>query len=167
MEPKNQNIKLFFNHGKPQDRVAGGKEKYNAFFYSLVSTDTQEVYYSTKRQQFLIDQGYSFKVITSLPPADTGPELSYHRHDDQLGLLGKVLLNLNSSSYNLRCDSEAGLEQLEEDADDIALQKACRSAGASGRVYMEHSTGKKLHGQMKSRPKDPAKRRHLFKKRFG
>ncbi|KAL1569103.1 General transcription and DNA repair factor IIH helicase subunit xpb1, variant 2 [Salvia divinorum] len=135
--------------GKPQDRVAGGKEKYNAFFYSLVSTDTQEVYYSTKRQQFLIDQGYSFKVITSLPPADTGPELSYHRHDDQLG------------------DSEAGLEQLEEDADDIALQKACRSAGASGRVYMEHSTGKKLHGQMKSRPKDPAKRRHLFKKRFG
>lgn len=27
--------------GKPQDRVAGGKEEYNAFFYSLVSTDTQ------------------------------------------------------------------------------------------------------------------------------
>lgn len=83
--------------------MAGGKEEYNAFFYSLVSTDTQvslttvsllayqfsclwnpptmaicqksklymtmtfflfmqEMYYSTKRQQFLIDQGYSFKV---------------------------------------------------------------------------------------------------------
>jgi superfamily II DNA or RNA helicase len=49
--------------GKPQDRVAGGAEEFNAFFYSLVSTDTQEMYYSTKRQQFLIDQGYSFKVI--------------------------------------------------------------------------------------------------------
>jgi ERCC3/RAD25/XPB C-terminal helicase len=24
------------------------------------------MYYSTKRQQFLIDQGYSFKVITNL-----------------------------------------------------------------------------------------------------
>ncbi|KAG2590924.1 hypothetical protein PVAP13_5NG455500 [Panicum virgatum] len=48
--------------GKHQDRMAGGKEEYNAFFYSLVSTDTQEMYYSTKRQQFLIDQGYSFKV---------------------------------------------------------------------------------------------------------
>ncbi|CAN6480999.1 unnamed protein product [Victoria cruziana] len=48
--------------GRPQDRMAGGKEEYNAFFYSLVSTDTQEMYYSTKRQQFLIDQGYSFKV---------------------------------------------------------------------------------------------------------
>jgi len=31
-----------------------------------VSKDTQEMYYSTKRQQFLIDQGYSFKVITNL-----------------------------------------------------------------------------------------------------
>jgi DNA excision repair protein ERCC-3 len=27
--------------GKPQDRVAGGAEEFNAFFYSLVSTDTQ------------------------------------------------------------------------------------------------------------------------------
>lgn len=26
----------------------------------------QEMYYSTKRQQFLIDQGYAFKVITNL-----------------------------------------------------------------------------------------------------
>ena len=41
-------------------------EGFNAFFYSLVSKDTQEMYYSTKRQQFLIDQGYSFKVITHL-----------------------------------------------------------------------------------------------------
>lgn len=42
-------------------------------------------------------------------------------------------------------DNEVGLEQLEEDADDIALQKARRSAGsmsamsgANGRVYMEY-----------------------------
>jgi DNA excision repair protein ERCC-3 len=34
----------------------------DAFFYTLVSQDTHEMYYSTKRQQFLIDQGYSFKV---------------------------------------------------------------------------------------------------------
>ncbi|KAL8498485.1 hypothetical protein ACS0TY_021710 [Phlomoides rotata] len=152
--------------GKPQDRVVGGKEEYNAFFYSLVSTDTQEMYYSTKRQQFLIDQGYSFKVITSLPPSDSGPELNYHRLDDQLALLGKVL----SAGDDL-----VGLEQLEEDADDIALQKARRSAGsmsgmsgAHGRVYMEYSTGqKRLHGQAKMKNKDPAKRHHLFKKRFG
>lgn len=37
-------------------------EEYNAFFYSLVSQDTQEMAYSTKQQRFLVDQGYSFKV---------------------------------------------------------------------------------------------------------
>lgn len=41
-------------------------EEYNAYFYSLVSQDTQEMAYSTKRQRFLVDQGYSFKV-RSLP----------------------------------------------------------------------------------------------------
>ncbi|KAL3331388.1 hypothetical protein AABB24_034949 [Solanum stoloniferum] len=149
--------------GKHQDRMAGGKEEYNAFFYSLVSTDTQEMYYSTKRQQFLIDQGYSFKVITSLPPSDSGSELSYHRLDDQLQLLGKVL----SAG-----DDAVGLEQLDEDADDVALQKARRyvgsmsaMSGAKGMVYMEYNTGKK--GLIKNKPKDPTKRHQLFKKRFG
>ncbi|KAG4206618.1 hypothetical protein ERO13_A03G019400v2 [Gossypium hirsutum] len=154
--------------GKLEDRMAGGKEEYNAFFYSLVSTDTQEMYYSTKRQQFLIDQGYSFKVITSLPPPDAGADLSYYHLDEQLALLGNVLT---------AGDDAVGLEQLEEDADDIALHKARRSmgsmsamSGANGMVYMEYSTGKhKLmgHGQNKSKPKDPSKRHHLFKKRFG
>ncbi|KAK9147442.1 hypothetical protein Scep_006199 [Stephania cephalantha] len=153
--------------GRLQDRMAGGKEEYNAFFYSLVSTDTQEMYYSTKRQQFLIDQGYSFKVITSLPPPDTGADLSYHSRDEQMQLLNKVL---NAG------DDMVGLEQLEEDADDIALQKARRTmgsmsamSGASGMVYMEYNTGKGKHsgqGQAKSKPKDPSKRHFLFKKRF-
>jgi DNA excision repair protein ERCC-3 len=35
---------------------------FNAFFYTLVSTDTKEMYFSNKRQQYLIDQGYTFKV---------------------------------------------------------------------------------------------------------
>ncbi|GAV76105.1 Helicase_C domain-containing protein/ResIII domain-containing protein/Helicase_C_3 domain-containing protein [Cephalotus follicularis] len=151
--------------GKHQDRMAGGKEEYNAFFYSLVSTDTQEMYYSTKRQQFLIDQGYSFKVITSLPPPDTGADLSYSTKDEQIALLGKVL--------SARDDS-VGLEHLEEDADDIALHKARRSmgsmsafSGANGMVYMEYSTGRNKQGQLKSKPKDPTKRHHLFKRRYG
>uniref|UniRef100_A0A7C9DV12 DNA 3'-5' helicase n=1 Tax=Opuntia streptacantha TaxID=393608 RepID=A0A7C9DV12_OPUST len=151
--------------GRIEDRMAGGKEEYNAFFYSLVSTDTQEMYYSTKRQQFLIDQGYSFKVITSLPPPDVGPELSYYKLEDQLALLSKVL---NAG------DDMIGLEQLEEDADEIALMKARRSmgsmsamSGANGMVYMEYSTGqRKQAGQLRSKPKDPSKRHHLFKKRF-
>ena len=46
---------------RPKQRSVKGE--FNAFFYSLVSKDTQEMYYSTKRQQFLIDQGYAFKVV--------------------------------------------------------------------------------------------------------
>eukprot|EP00300_Choanocystis_sp_HF-7_P011245 c17372_g1_i1.p1 GENE.c17372_g1_i1~~c17372_g1_i1.p1 ORF type:complete len:261 (+),score=77.38 c17372_g1_i1:1-783(+) len=40
--------------------------QFNAFFYSLVSKDTEEMYYSQKRQQFLVDQGYSFRILTKL-----------------------------------------------------------------------------------------------------
>ncbi|XP_078445881.1 general transcription and DNA repair factor IIH helicase/translocase subunit XPB1-like [Wolffia australiana] len=152
--------------GRLQDRMAGGKEEYNAFFYSLVSTDTQEMFYSTKRQQFLIDQGYSFKIITSLPPPDSGPELSFHRLEEQLDLLNKVL---NAG------DDAVGLEQLEEDTDGMALQKARRTvgsmsamSGARGMFYMEYSTGKgKGAGQgQQKKPKDPTKRHSLFKKRY-
>ncbi|KAL5229099.1 hypothetical protein ABZP36_017364 [Zizania latifolia] len=149
--------------GKHQDRMAGGKEEYNAFFYSLVSTDTQEMYYSTKRQQFLIDQGYSFKVITSLPPPDELPNLKFYTLDDQLELLSR---SLNAG------DDMIGIERLEEDSDGKALMKARRSAGsmgafsgANGMVYMEYSTGKGKAGAPK-KPKDPSKRHYLFKKRY-
>lgn len=47
-------------------------EEYNAFFYSLVSQDTQEMAYSTKRQRFLVDQGYSFKVCVHLVSGQSG-----------------------------------------------------------------------------------------------
>jgi DNA excision repair protein ERCC-3 len=52
---------------------AVGADEFNAFFYTLVSRDTQEMFYSTKRQQFLIDQGYAFKVITNLLDATGAP----------------------------------------------------------------------------------------------
>lgn len=41
---------------------SGQEGEFNAFFYTLVSRDTKEMFYSSKRQQFLIDQGYAFKV---------------------------------------------------------------------------------------------------------
>ncbi|KAF9003082.1 P-loop containing nucleoside triphosphate hydrolase protein [Cyathus striatus] len=67
-------------------------EGFNAFFYSLVSKDTQEMYYSTKRQQFLIDQGYAFKVITHLDGLENMPDLVYKTRDEQLELIQSVLL---------------------------------------------------------------------------
>lgn len=35
------------------------------FVFALMQ-DTQEMYFSAKRQQFLVDQGYAFKVVTNL-----------------------------------------------------------------------------------------------------
>ena len=40
--------------------------EYNAFFYTIVSKNTEEMEYSSKRHRFLVDQGYYFNVITSL-----------------------------------------------------------------------------------------------------
>lgn len=45
-----------------------GDEKtgFNAFFYTLVTKDTKEIAYSIKRQQYLLDQGFSFKFVANL-----------------------------------------------------------------------------------------------------
>ncbi|TNM90944.1 hypothetical protein fugu_003233 [Takifugu bimaculatus] len=65
-------------------------EEYNAYFYSLVSQDTQEMAYSTKRQRFLVDQGYSFKVITKLAGMEE-EDLMLSSRDEHQQLLQKVL----------------------------------------------------------------------------
>ncbi|EZG45054.1 DNA repair helicase rad25 [Gregarina niphandrodes] len=51
------------NSNKPTTNSPDDIENYNAFFYSLVSKDTQEIAYADKRQQFIVDQGYAYKVI--------------------------------------------------------------------------------------------------------
>lgn len=42
------------------------------------------MYYSTKRQQFLIDQGYSFKVITNLLDAAEESQLAHYHFSTQV-----------------------------------------------------------------------------------
>ncbi|KAI9676413.1 MAG: DNA repair helicase RAD25 [Caeruleum heppii] len=67
-------------------------EGFNAFFYSLVSKDTQEMFYSSKRQAFLVDQGYAFKVITHLQGIEDLPNLAFARPDERRDLLAEVML---------------------------------------------------------------------------
>ncbi|KAI8350705.1 DNA helicase [Mortierella sp. GBAus27b] len=101
-------------------------EGFNAFFYSLVSKDTQEMYYSTKRQQFLIDQGYAFKVITNLDGMDQEQDLVYSTAEEQASLLHTVLLAQ---------ESEADLnDDVEPDADDLTGNTSRRSGGGGGSV---------------------------------
>lgn len=73
-------------------------EGFNAFFYSLVSKDTQEMFYSSKRQGFLIDQGYAFKVITELHGIDKMENLVFRTKAQQIELLEEVL-NAGSDAW--------------------------------------------------------------------
>ena len=73
-------------------------EGFNAFFYSLVSKDTQEMYYSSKRQAFLVDQGYAFKVITHLQGIDKLPGLAYNTPAERRELLQEVMLQNETSA---------------------------------------------------------------------
>jgi len=139
---------------------AKSTDEFNAFFYSLVSKDTDEMYYSTKRQQFLIDQGYSFKVIPELPHQDDS-NLSYGTKKEQLDLLATVLA----------ADEKEGADEAVEDFDSAEMRKEERPAarrstgsaralaGGDSMVYMEYRTGKKDGFQ------PPAVKHPLFKGR--
>lgn len=73
-------------------------EGFNAFFYSLVSKDTQEMLYSARRQAFLIDQGYAFKVITHLQGIDDYEGISYSTPSERRELLTEVMLQNEASA---------------------------------------------------------------------
>ncbi|KAK9479395.1 P-loop containing nucleoside triphosphate hydrolase protein [Lipomyces japonicus] len=122
-------------------------EGFNAFFYSLVSKDTQEMYYSTKRQAFLVDQGYAFKVITHLQGMENLPDLAYATVAERRELLQSVLL---------QNEDAAGIER-GDDADNFVgrnsgfvKKKAKRTtgslsslAGGDDMAYVEYNRTKK------------------------
>ncbi len=94
-------------------------EGFNAFFYSLVSKDTQEMYYSSKRQAFLVDQGYAFKVITHLHGIENLNGLAYASPAERRELLQEVMLQNETS---------ADIEKIDDDP------YAVRSGGGAGRI---------------------------------
>eukprot|EP00055_Hartaetosiga_balthica_P010578 m.45566 g.45566 ORF g.45566 m.45566 type:complete len:784 (+) comp7228_c0_seq1:37-2388(+) len=73
----------------------------NAFFYSLVSKDTKEMSYATARQRFLVDQGYSFQVLTYLKGFEKEAERKpyvFSSDGAQKEMLLKILANDNSNA---------------------------------------------------------------------
>ncbi|CAI9099937.1 OLC1v1036835C1 [Oldenlandia corymbosa var. corymbosa] len=112
--------------GNHQDRAAGGKE-----------------------------EGYDFKVISSLPPSDSGPhDLSYQDSQDQLALLSKIL--------NAGDNAVIGLENFEEYEQGLKVRQT-----ASGMVYIEYNTGQKRPSYgLNSKPENMARRFPLSSKRY-
>jgi DNA excision repair protein ERCC-3 len=117
------------------------QDEFDAFFYSLVSQDTQEMYYSTKRQQFLVDQGYAFRVLTGL---GLEPTLHFSSREEQMELLAQVLI-LTDEDAEMEKD-DAGLEVLElQSAAAPGAQESNRKmsslssiSGAQGVFYDEY-----------------------------
>lgn len=73
---------------RPKANQTGG---FNAFFYTLVSTDTREMYFSSKRQQYLIDQGYTFKVVQDLVDAAKAQSTLLKTKEQEISLLTQAL----------------------------------------------------------------------------
>ena len=61
-------------------------DEFNAFFYTLVSQDTQEMSFSRKRQRFLVNQGYAYKVVTKLAGMEEDKDLLYGTKEQQVNL---------------------------------------------------------------------------------
>ncbi|TPX45403.1 hypothetical protein SeMB42_g04011 [Synchytrium endobioticum] len=66
---------------------------FKAMFYTLVSKDTDEVFWSNKRRTWLIDQGFEFNIIDDIfqqIPADQIAELNFVTPEAQLNMLREV-----------------------------------------------------------------------------
>ncbi|KAK9170878.1 ERCC3/XPB/RAD25,helicase involved in DNA repair [Cryptosporidium meleagridis] len=85
---------------KTSDSPNISEQPYNAFFYSLLSKDTEEMEYADKRQQFIIDQGYSYRVITM----DSFPLNNENLHYSDIETQEKMLELIKQSDDTLDDD---------------------------------------------------------------
>jgi len=122
-------------------------EEYNAFFYTLVSTDTAEMSFSRKRQRFLVNQGYAYKVVTKLAGLEQDTELLYGAKEQQVTLLHQTLaandadleeevLNASGKGSTRRAGNMASMSGAD---DNVYLE-------AKSRVKEKHPLFKRLRG---------------------
>ncbi|EOB14675.1 DNA repair helicase RAD25 [Nosema bombycis CQ1] len=99
---------------------------FKVFFYSLVSLDTDEMFYSSKRQQFLVDQGYTFNIITETVRSE---DRVYKTKTQQKELLASVLL---ATEKDLESEDET-------DKDLISSTDLKNVSGAQDMAYVEYN----------------------------
>jgi DNA excision repair protein ERCC-3 len=141
---------------------ASHRSSFNAFFYTLVSSDTQEMFYSAKRQQYLIDQGYTFKIVTNLCDlSDAEAKINnyvYSTPEDDRKLLRTLLT------------SETEMEK-EQRAEDSAIRKHNKDGADLADAIIRRSTGSTLAqlsggGAARYRDASSGKRHPLFSNRM-
>ena len=132
---------------------------FNAFFYTLVSTDTAEMFYSAKRQQYLVDQGYTFKVVTDLPEPATSV---LDTRAKELDLLNSVLCAdyLKEEEAEEKALAKAAKDDVNKPEPATRTQVSlAKMAGGDGVRYLDFGKG--------GAPQAKAKRHKLFKSRPG
>lgn len=151
-------------------------EGFNAFFYSLVSKDTAEMYYSSKRQAFLVDQGYAFKVITHLQGMENMPNLFFKTPQERRELLQEVMLQAESSGAvesikGDQYDRQNARNQMRQQANNGPTVKRMAGsladlAGGQDMAYVEYSGNKnaELKKAGGGRGKAKGHQSELFKK---
>jgi DNA excision repair protein ERCC-3 len=96
------------------------------------------MFYSTKRQQFLVDQGYAFKIITHLEGLDEVPDLVFKTRDEQIALLSSVLL-ANDSDGDIGTDIKGEEGDVTGIVTSSVVQRASGSLAAlSGGQHMSY-----------------------------
>jgi superfamily II DNA or RNA helicase len=140
---------------RPKSHKSGNVD---AYFYTLVSSDTKEVMYATKRQRFLVDQGYAYEVMLkseldhALKDAIAKRPLGYTARRDQEELLAqtRVLSGRGEAALFETFDRDTVFDDREarrsgrgalpggEEEGEGAVSLAALS-GAGGRVYKEYS----------------------------
>ena len=141
------------------------RSSFNAFFYTLVSTDTQEMFYSAKRQQYLIDQGYTFKIVNNLSERADAVAITqnyrYNSPETDRALL-RILLDNDRDKVveSAQRAEDSAIRNNNKDGAMLADAAPKRTAGTlsslsggSGRSYREMTSGS-------------SKRHPLFQKRF-
>jgi DNA excision repair protein ERCC-3 len=114
-----------------------------------------EMYYASKRQRFLINQGYSYKVINRLGNLD-GENLFYSKKNEQQELLQKVLAANESAA-----EEEESLNSIKGTGSSQIMKMSGTMSSLSGGdqgLYMEYKK------QQKDKNRHPLFKKFLNKK---
>ncbi|PAA59557.1 hypothetical protein BOX15_Mlig017104g1, partial [Macrostomum lignano] len=139
-------------------RGTGPGDEYNAYYYSLVSQDTAEMYFAEKRQRFLVNQGYAFKVVTRLPGMESEEGLGLSTKESQLQLLQQVLATSESDARDEEepgqtASSGGGAMKKVQSAPAFQRRSATMASlsGADETVYTEFRSGQSAAKRLQER----------------
>ena len=106
--------------------------EFNAYFYSLVSVDTEEVAFAKKRQQYLVDQGFYFDIIQEMPFVQNQAEkqgLIMNTREAQVDFMGKIMRSKDSPDMR---NPYENLKDIEKDEDKRMLDDEARMERGEG-----------------------------------